>query len=89
LPELFIARVYIVHNTAREKVLSENSARVRGIRPEKSTISIGSAADLVVIDPCIKWEIRASALHSNAGYTPYEGWKVKGKPILSMLRGEV
>ena len=67
------------------EVLCENSARRFGIYPQKGTISIGSDADLVVIDPSIEWEIKASELHSKAGYTPYEGWKVKGRPGLSLL----
>jgi len=65
-----------------------NSARTFGVYPQKGTVSIGSDADLVMIDPSIEWEIKASMLHSKAGFSPYEGWKVKGKPVLSLLRGQ-
>jgi dihydropyrimidinase len=71
------------------EILSANSARRFGIYPQKGTISIGSDADLVLIDPSIEWEIKASELHSKANYTPYQGWKIKGKPVLSLLRGEI
>jgi len=33
----------------------------------------------VTIDPEEEWEIRASDLHSKCGWTPYEGWKVRGR----------
>jgi dihydropyrimidinase len=28
-------------------------------------------------------------LHENCDYTPYEGWRLKGYPVLTMLRGRV
>ena len=55
----------------------------------KGIISVGSDADLAVIDPSIEWEIKTSELHSKAEYTAYEGWKVKGKLVLSLVRGEI
>lgn len=31
------------------------------------------------IDPAAEWVIRAADLHSKCGWTPYEGWRVRGK----------
>jgi dihydroorotase-like cyclic amidohydrolase len=33
--------------------------------------------------------IEAAKLHSKQKHTPFEGFKVKGMPILTMVRGEV
>lgn len=91
LPLLYsegVAKSRITLNKLVE-IMCENSARIFGIYPQKGTISIGADADLVVFDPNVEWEIKASELHSNADYTPYEGWRVKGKPVLSLLRGEL
>ncbi len=74
--------------TQMVRVLCENPARKFGLYPRKGVISIGADADLVVIDPTIKWQIRAEELHSLAGRTPYEGWPVTGKAIISLLRGK-
>jgi carbamoyl-phosphate synthase/aspartate carbamoyltransferase/dihydroorotase len=41
----------------------------------------------IEIDPNARWEIRGSELHSRCGWTPFEGWKVKGKVQKVVLRG--
>jgi dihydropyrimidinase len=33
--------------------------------------------------------LTGEALHSASGYTPFEGMRVKGYPILTILRGKV
>lgn len=71
------------------QILSENAAKTFGLYPRKGIIQAGSDADLVIIDPDYEWEIRTDTLHSKVGFNPYEGWKVKGKPVISLLRGEV
>jgi dihydroorotase len=37
--------------------------------------------DTVTIDLNAEWIIEGSKLHSKCGWTPYEGWKVKGKIV--------
>ncbi len=69
--------------------LSENPARVFGVYPQKGVIQVGSDADLVIVDPRKEMTIRAKEQHTNADYSLYEGWKVKGVPVLSLLRGQV
>lgn len=71
------------------QVLCSNPAKKLGLYPRKGSISMGADADLVVIDPMVEWEIKGKDLHSNAHYTPYEGWKVTGKPVMSFVRGHV
>ncbi len=71
------------------RVLAENPARLFGLYPRKGTIRPGSDADLLIMDPDAEATIRASDLHGNAGYTPYEGWEVKGQPWMTILRGRI
>ncbi|MBI4200655.1 MAG: amidohydrolase family protein [Chloroflexi bacterium] len=71
------------------RVLSENPARIFGLYPRKGVIQPGADADLLIIDPNAERTIRARALHSTTGYTPYEGWTVKGQPWMTLLRGGV
>ncbi len=47
----------------------------------KSEIVEGARADIVIIDPQKEWTIHGKDLHSKCGWTPYEGWKVKGKVV--------
>jgi dihydroorotase-like cyclic amidohydrolase len=70
-------------------VCCENPAKIFGIYPRKGVIAKGADADLVVIDLKIKRKVRAEELHYKVGWTPYEGWTMKGWPILTVIRGEV
>jgi len=54
-----------------------NPARVFGL-PRKGVLAPGYDADLVIYDPRIEGTIRAERLHNLAGYSPYEGWHVRG-----------
>jgi len=67
--------------------LSENTAKIFGLYPKKGAIRIGSDADLVLLDPDAEWTIRGTELHSQAGYTCFEGRRVRGKVVASFLRG--
>jgi dihydropyrimidinase len=66
---------------------SENAARIFGLYPRKGAIKVGADADLLIVDPAAEWTIEARHLHSRAGYTCFEGWRVKGRVTASFLRG--
>jgi len=42
----------------------------------------------VEVDEAVEYEIKASEMHSRCGWTPFEGWKVKGKVRKVVLRGK-
>ena len=71
------------------EVTSTTSARLFGLYPRKGTIAPGSDADIVIWDPDVTRTIDGSTMHSNAGYSPYDGWDVTGWPALTISRGEV
>jgi dihydropyrimidinase len=68
---------------------ASNNAKLYGLHPKKGTIAVGADADLALWDPEKRVVIRSDNLHSNCGYTPYEGMEVQGWPELVMSRGEV
>lgn len=45
----------------------------------KSEIEENKRTDIVVVDPEAQWTIEGKSLHSKCGWTPFEGWTVKGK----------
>lgn len=55
----------------------DNPNRIFDLR--KQDILDGSNADIVIVDPDNEWVIEAEKLHSKCGWTPYEGWSVRGK----------
>jgi dihydropyrimidinase len=71
------------------RFLAGNPARIFGLYPQKGTLVPGSDGDLVIFDPEKEVVLTGSSLHSAAGYTPFEGWKVKGYPRATILRGQV
>jgi dihydropyrimidinase len=68
---------------------STTPAKLMGMFPKKGTIAVGSDADIVVWDPRATHTISAKTHHMRVDYNPYEGRKVKGKPVVVMSRGEV
>jgi dihydroorotase-like cyclic amidohydrolase len=71
------------------RVLAENPARIFGLYPRKGAIRPGADADLLILDPEPTGTIRAADLRGIAGYTLYEGWPVRGRPWMTLLRGQV
>lgn len=71
------------------EVTSTQAARLFGLYPRKGAIAPGSDADLIVWDPTEKRVVDGSSMHSNAGYSPYDGWEITGWPELTLSRGEV
>ena len=71
------------------KVLSENPARRFGLYPKKGHIAVGADADFVIVDLSMEKKVKASDLHYKVGWTPYEGWILKGWPTTTIVRGQV
>jgi dihydropyrimidinase len=66
-----------------------NPAKIYGLYPRKGTIAVGADADLVVWDPERAVTLTNALLHHNVDYTPYEGMRLRGWPVVTVSRGEV
>ena len=90
LPILFSEGVGKGRITLNEFVAltSTNHAKTYGLYPKKGTIAVGSDADIVLWDPNRAVTISQNLMHGGCDYTPYEGIKVKGWPVSTMLRGK-
>jgi allantoinase len=71
------------------KVLSENPARRFGLYPKKGHIAVGADGDFAIVDLTMEKKVKASDLHYKVGWTPYEGWILKGWPTTTIVRGQV
>jgi dihydropyrimidinase len=60
-----------------------------GWYPKKGTLLPGSDADIVLFDPRPEWTLSADALHMAVDFSPYEGWKVTGRFVCTLSRGEI
>lgn len=70
------------------RVTSANPSKILGMR-DRGDLKEGNFADLVVIDMKRAFKIDASRFHSKAKYSPFDGWKVKGKPIKTYVNGRL
>jgi dihydroorotase len=53
------------------------------------TIDVGSPADITIIDPDMEWEVIADDFFSKSKNSPFVGWKLKGRAVLTMVNGKV
>ncbi len=67
---------------------SETPARVFGFHDRKGGLKVGFDADLILVDMNRKGTIRGDRLHSKVKWTPFEGRKVRGVPVMTIVRGE-
>jgi len=71
------------------RVMAENPARIFGLYPRKGVVRVGADADLTIWDPAPLWTIQQKQHLGIAGFTPYEGWAARGRPWMTLLRGQV
>ncbi len=70
------------------RLLCENPAKIFKLK-NKGYIREGMDADFVVVDIKKEITIDSDKFHSKAHYSPFDGIKVTGTPIKTILRGEV
>ena len=68
---------------------STNAAKIFGLYPQKGVIMAGSDADLVIFDPEVEYSLSYRNLHINVDWSPFEGVKVKGCPVMTICRGKI
>jgi dihydroorotase len=69
-------------------LISTNPARIFGAK-DKGAIAVGKDADLTFVDMKKDKVISNSWIKSKVGWTPYDGMKVQGWPVLTMIRGQI
>ena len=71
------------------ELVSASPARSFGLYPRKGTIAVGSDADLAIIDLEKEQPITTELLLAAQDFTPFEGYPVKGWPVMTLRRGEL
>ena len=74
--------------SALVRLTSEKPSEVFGIRRRGGIID-GNYADLTIVDMKEEYEIDSSEFYSKAKYSPFDGWKVKGRPVKTFINGQL
>lgn len=81
-----VLKDYLTPMQMAEK-LSYNPAKIIG--SEKGSLAVGSVADMVVFDPKATYTICAEEFAGKSKNTPFDGRKVTGKVVTTIVAGEV
>jgi dihydroorotase len=52
------------------------------------TLSIGARADVTLIDPELEWTVRVDQFQSASRNSPFDGWKLKGRAVRTIVEGK-
>jgi dihydroorotase len=89
---LGIVLTYLVHGgvlslrSAIEK-MSTNPARILKIKAGE--LSVDLPADITIIDPNLEWVVDVNEFESKGRNCPFDGWKLKGKAVMTIVGGKV
>ena len=67
--------------------MTSNPARLLGL--PYGTLDAGKTADLIVFSDSAEWTVDRSAFVSKGRNTPFHGWKLKGRNLMTMVGGRV
>jgi dihydroorotase len=64
-----------------------NPARLLNLT--KGTLSVGADADVTVFDPDCEWVFRTEDSASKSKNSPFNGWKLKGRAVATIVAGKI
>jgi dihydroorotase len=89
---LGVALTQLVHNGKISmwhliSLMSTNPARI--VNQPYGRLSVGGPADITVFDPQLEWTYLAAEGRSKSRNSPFDGWKLKGAVIATVVGGRV
>ena len=58
------------------------------LKLDAGTLSAGARADVTLIDPNLDWTVKVDDFQSASRNSPFDGWKLKGRAVRTMVRGK-
>lgn len=71
-----------------QKLMCENPAKIFKIK-NKGKLEKGYDADIIAVDINKEWTVNKEELLSKCQWSPYEGWKLKGKNEITIVNGKI
>jgi dihydroorotase len=66
---------------------AENPAKHWGLYPRKGTLTVGSDADIAIVDMSRPWTIDDARIQSRSKISPWQGWQCTALPVHTIVRG--
>jgi dihydroorotase len=88
---LSIAKLHVQHRIPLSRIVelfTAGPARVFDLRG-RGTLEPGSHADVTVFDPKKRWTFDATKSRSLSRNTPFDGWQLTGKVMLTVVSGHI
>jgi dihydroorotase len=60
----------------------------RLLKIDGGTLSVGARADITLIDPELEWTVRVDQFQSASRNSPFDGWKLKGRAVRTIVGGK-
>ena len=70
------------------ELLTVGPARVMGLQG-RGTLAAGARGDVTILDPAKKWTFHAAHSHSKSKNSPFDGWQLQGKVMVTVVGGEI
>ena len=67
------------------EMFTVNPARL--LKIDTGMLSIGALADVTLIDPELEWTVDAQSFETASCNTPFDGWKLKGRAVRTIVGG--
>ena len=67
--------------------MSYEPAKVLGLTA--GTLTEGATADVTVIDPELEWQVDEKKFYTKGSHSPFAGRKLKGKAVLTVVKGQI
>lgn len=80
-----LVRTGLISLSRLVELFSTGPARLLGV--PGGSLAVGAVADITLFDPEAEVEVRARSFRSKSRNTPFEGWKLRGKPAGTILGG--
>jgi len=75
--------------TLDQLIMKMSTAPARILKIPGGTLKTGAVADMTVIDPDAEWTVDRSCFRSKSCNTPFHGWDMKGKAVMTIVGGEI
>jgi dihydroorotase len=58
------------------------------LKLDAGTLSVDAKADVTLIDPNLEWTVRIDQFQSASRNSPFDGWKLKGRAVRTIVGGK-